>query len=304
MAGVFQPVMQLHHSLSIFPKTLSITMNLRKKSSKHDHDYYVYVYIDPRNFEEFYYGKGRGTRKDFHLKDKSVNGRTSRIADIRKAGLEPLVRVIARDLTESEALLIEKTLLWKLGKNTTNKSPGHFKNKFRPHNMLHKELFGFDFDHNFFYYNVGENRARNWDDYYKYGFISAGWGPKFRNTMKAFNEGDIIAAYLKSHGFVGVGRITHTAQMIRDIRIAGKSLLDLPLVATHADHNCDDEEQCEYVCTVKWLAKVRRDEAKKSSGARLFTNPQIRASLENHRKTVAFIEREFGVDIDRALKRK
>ncbi len=24
-------------------------------------DYYVYVYIDPRNFEEFYFGKGRGS---------------------------------------------------------------------------------------------------------------------------------------------------------------------------------------------------------------------------------------------------
>jgi len=26
-------------------------------------DYYVYVYIDPRNHEEFYYGKGKGSRK-------------------------------------------------------------------------------------------------------------------------------------------------------------------------------------------------------------------------------------------------
>jgi len=26
-------------------------------------DYYVYVYIDPRNLEEFYYGKGQGARR-------------------------------------------------------------------------------------------------------------------------------------------------------------------------------------------------------------------------------------------------
>ena len=26
--------------------------------------YYVYVYIDPRNFEEFYFGKGKGSRKE------------------------------------------------------------------------------------------------------------------------------------------------------------------------------------------------------------------------------------------------
>lgn len=29
-------------------------------------DYYVYVYLDSRNHEEFYYGKGVGSRKDAH----------------------------------------------------------------------------------------------------------------------------------------------------------------------------------------------------------------------------------------------
>jgi hypothetical protein len=32
-------------------------------------EYYVYVYIDPRNFEEFYYGKGKASRKDAHLNE-------------------------------------------------------------------------------------------------------------------------------------------------------------------------------------------------------------------------------------------
>ena len=34
-------------------------------------EFYVYVYIDPRNFEEFYYGKGKGNRKVAHLSDDS-----------------------------------------------------------------------------------------------------------------------------------------------------------------------------------------------------------------------------------------
>ena len=34
-------------------------------------NYYVYVYIDPRNLEEFHYGKGKGSRKDAHLEDVS-----------------------------------------------------------------------------------------------------------------------------------------------------------------------------------------------------------------------------------------
>ena len=35
--------------------------------------YYVYVYIDPRNFEEFYYGKGKGSRKEAHQKEAKRN---------------------------------------------------------------------------------------------------------------------------------------------------------------------------------------------------------------------------------------
>ena len=83
-------------------------------------DYYVYVYIDPRNFEEFYYGKGKGDRKDAHLGDTSDTEKANRIAKIKKAGLQPIIRVIARGLKEDEALLVEKTLLWKLGRLTTN----------------------------------------------------------------------------------------------------------------------------------------------------------------------------------------
>jgi len=43
-------------------------------------DYYVYVYIDPRNFEEFYYGKGCGSRKDAHLLEQSDSPKSRRIA--------------------------------------------------------------------------------------------------------------------------------------------------------------------------------------------------------------------------------
>ena len=74
-------------------------------------NYYVYVYIDPRNLEEFYYGKGKGSRKNAHLLEESDSEKSRRISLIKKAGLEPTIRVIARDLSEHDALLIEKTLL-------------------------------------------------------------------------------------------------------------------------------------------------------------------------------------------------
>jgi hypothetical protein len=116
-------------------------------------DYYVYVYIDPRNLKEFYYGKGTGSRKEAHLLDTSDSAKAKRIKEIKKEGLEPIIRVIARGLDENEALLIEKTLLWKLD-GLTNISSGHFADKFRPHDTLHKELSGFDYQNGFYYYNV------------------------------------------------------------------------------------------------------------------------------------------------------
>jgi hypothetical protein len=260
-------------------------------------DYYVYVYIDPRNYEEFYYGKGKGSRKDAHLDDTSDSAKAKRISEIKREGLSPIIRVIARNLSENEALLIEKTLLWKLGKWTTNISSGHFAEKFRPHNTLHKELSGFDYQNGLYYYNVGEGPHRNWDDYVEFGFISAGQGTRWRDAMLGFNPGDAFAAYLKRHGFVGIGQITAPAKMIRDVQIKNKRLLDLPLRCQNMDDNCNNTDLSEYVCLVKWIKTVSREDAKWRSSPKLYTTTHVRASLDGQPKTISFLEWEFGVKI-------
>jgi len=264
-------------------------------------DYYVYVYVDPRNLEEFYYGKGEGSRKDAHLDDQSDSEKAKRIAAIRKEGLLPCIRVIARGLSEAEALLVEKTLLWKLGKWTTNVATGHFAEKFRPHNTMHRELAGFDFRNGLYYYNVGEGPHRNWDDYMRFGFISAGQGARWRDAMLGFNEGDILAAYLKRHGFVGVGRVLSRALPITEARIKGSPLLNLPLRCQKMNENCDDPERSEFVCLVEWLAKLPRDKAKWRSKPKLYTTTHVRASLDGQPGTAKFVEDEFGIDLQKVL---
>jgi uncharacterized protein len=264
---------------------------------KTEKDHYVYVYIDPRNNEEFYYGKGINSRKDAHLFDTSHTPKTTQIAEIRREKLEPIIRVIARGLSDDEAQLVEKTLLWKLGKYTTNISSGSFSSRFRPHNTLHKELPDFDYQNGIYYYNVGEGHHghRNWDDYYKYGFISAGQGKRWRDAMLGFFPGDIVVAYLKSYGFVGIGKIRTRAKMIREVIVRGKPLLSLPLKADRMDDNCDNPERSEYVCKVKWIRKCSRDDAKWKSNANLYTTTHVRASLENQRTTLRYLQRGFKV---------
>jgi hypothetical protein len=259
--------------------------------------YYVYVYIDPRNHEEFYYGEGKGSRKDAHLSLPSElsSAKEKRIQAIRSEGEEPIVRVIAKDLSEHDARLIEKTLLWKLGESLTNVSSGHYADKFRPKNTLHKLLPKFDFQQGYYYYNIGECQHRCWDDYRKYGFISAGQGAQYRDAILGFHEGDVFAAYLKGKGFVGVGKIKNGAIPIRNVQINGVPLLDHPLQAPDVAANKESDVLCEYVALVDWVKSVDRNDAKMKRNSGIFTSQLIRASLENQPKTIAFLEESFNI---------
>lgn len=259
-----------------------------------NNDFYVYVYIDPRNFEEFYYGKGRAKRKDAHLRDAGDSDKAKKIREITKAGLKPIIRVIAKGLTEKEAFLVEKTLLWKLGKVLTNVSKGQLKAHFRPVNTMYKELLEFDFSNDIYYVNVGEGAARNWDDCRRYGFLAAGQGVKWSEPLKALCKGDVVVAYLKRKGYVGVGIVKEKATNVSNFRHNRKSLRDFKLVEPGIFMNYDNEK-AELLVKIKWLKSFPREEAKWKSGIGLFTTQQIVARLRNQTKTITFLEKQFGI---------
>lgn len=260
-------------------------------------DYYVYVYVDPRNYEEFYYGKGKGARRLAHLVEEGDSEKVARIKAIRKEGLEPIIRTIAARLTEQEALLIETTLIWKLGKNLTNLASGHFVSLFRPHNTLHKELAAFDFQNGIYLVNVGEGPTRNWDDCLRLGFLAAGGHEKWSSPLRQLTEGDVVVAYLKGRGYVGVGTVSRRAVAYLDYRHQGRLLKDFDLVQPDLDSASNDPSLSEYVLGVTWVKAFPRQEAKWQSHAGLFTTQLIRASLEGQPTTMAFIEDEFGVSL-------
>lgn len=261
-------------------------------------DYYVYVYMDPRSYEEFYYGKGCGSRKDAHLADAGESRKARRIAEIRNAGCEPIIRVIARGLTEEQALLVEATLLWKLGRYTTNEMAGHYSENFRPHNTFHRNLPGFDFQNRLYYFNVGECSRRNWDECRRHNFIAAGGGVRWRDAVCGFNPGDVFAAYLKGHGYVGVGRIKTKPQPVNQVIIEGKPLMVLcPQMAADAD----SAEKSEYVAKVDWIKTFPREDAQMKRKSGIYTTTHVRASLDGQPDTVSFLSQVFGVDFNAIL---
>lgn len=220
--------------------------------------------------------------------DQGKSEKAARIKQIRAAEVQPIIRIIARDLTEDQALLVETALIWKLGKRLTNKNSGAYATKFRPQNTLHKRLVGFDFSRRIHFFNVGEAEHRSWDDCRTYGFLSAGYGVKYATQVRQIGKGDVVVAYLSKHGYVGIGRVTAEGVPARDLRISNKALKHLKLNAPAICHDSDDDNRCEHVIKVKWLVKRKREDALWKEKYGLFTTQLVRALLANQPKTLRY----------------
>jgi uncharacterized protein len=78
--------------------------------------FYVYIYVDPRDGEVFYVGKGQGSRVMAHLSAEGEGDKARRIRELRAAGLEPRLEILAHGLKDEEsAFLVEAAVIDALG---------------------------------------------------------------------------------------------------------------------------------------------------------------------------------------------
>jgi uncharacterized protein len=176
--------------------------------------------------------------------------KVARIKAIQKEGLEPIIRIIARGLTSEEALMVETALIWKLGRTLTNVASGQYVGRFRPPDTLHKRLARFDFENGIYYVNVGEGETRNWADCRRFGFLAAGGDPKWSDQIRGLEEGDVVVAYLKGAGYVGVGVVRSPAAAYAGYRCDGRTLAEYELVEPNIGHDASDLAICEYIVAV------------------------------------------------------
>lgn len=140
-----------------------------------------------------------------------------------------------------------------------------------------------------FYVNVGEGPSRNWDDCRKFGFLAAGGGRKWSKQLEKIKTGDIVIAYLKGYGYVGIGKVTATATPATKFMVNGVPIKELPLINdTIRSIKRFSKENGEYLIGIDWEVAVERDQAAWRANAGLFTTALVCASLRNQAATVSF----------------
>lgn len=113
-----------------------------------------------------------------------------------------------------------------------------------------------------------------WEDACKYGFISAGGGTWYSQTLKLLSPGDRIWVKIPGAGYVGVGKVRESVQSINEFTIDSngkqRPAIDVLRTADRLRELADDPEKAEHFVSVEWLQTVPVNEAIKGVG--LFGN--------------------------------
>lgn len=147
------------------------------------------------------------------------------------------------------------------------------------------------------YVSLGIGERRTWEDCQKYGFISAGGGRWYSNTLRLLPIGARVFVCIPRCGYVGVGIVKDTVVKVRDFKVnvdgIEKPILDMPLKALKMGENADDPDRSEYLVRVEWLKTVQADNAVWEKG--MFANQNSACKMRST-FTIERLVQNFGLD--------
>ncbi|MDR6221300.1 hypothetical protein [Deinococcus soli (ex Cha et al. 2016)] len=144
-----------------------------------------------------------------------------------------------------------------------------------------------------YYVSFGEDRWRHWEDARRYGFVSAGKGKWYSNSLKSLQIGSRISVHIPQQGYVGVGEVLSTAAPARDARLTvDDRVTPFRELTFQADtlHDLADDDQCEWVVGVKWLEELPASQAFWEKG--LFANQNSACKLRSA-GTLTALQKKF-----------
>jgi len=135
----------------------------------------------------------------------------------------------------------------------------------------------------------------NWEDCREFGFVSAGGGKRYSDSLQKLKIGDKIFVYLKNHGYLGYGEVVKDVVPVTQFtdERSGQNIIELPLKdSPQFSQNLHDPEKLDYLVGVSWINSVPKSEAKKFTG--IFANQNIVCKLRDT-KTLEFLRNSFQV---------
>ena len=149
------------------------------------------------------------------------------------------------------------------------------------------------------YYVSFGSGERSWVDAQKYGFISAGGGAWYSNTLKLLSPGDRVWVNIPHTGYVGVGIVRSEVQQAKDVRftVDGQQV-GFSSLQTQGDYlySNDDPVNAEYVVLVDWLKTIPEAQAVREIGFFGNQNSVCRPRDQKWVYTVERLKKIWGIE--------
>lgn len=152
------------------------------------------------------------------------------------------------------------------------------------------------------YVSFGENDDRRWAHAMKHGYIAAGGGAWYTNTLRSLEPGERVWVNVPSTGYVGVGEVLEPAVPITEFKVLGPDGAMVPITetGTHLPSVDMPADMLEHFVRVRWIKTVPLDQAVRERGFFGNQNTVARPRTSKWVHTVERLKRRFGVgDVNR-----
>lgn len=150
-----------------------------------------------------------------------------------------------------------------------------------------------------FYACFGHSGSRDWAEGRTLGFICAGGGAWYSNTLNLLSVGDRVWVKAPGHGFVGVGEVLGPREPITEFKIdvegAEHSALEVLTGGTYHREHLDDPERMEYFVPIRWLHSVPLEAAVNEIGMFGNQNTVCKPTTPKWRTTVERLKERWSI---------
>ena len=151
-----------------------------------------------------------------------------------------------------------------------------------------------------FYVSFGHSQGRSWEDARKYGFISAGGGRWYTQTLNKLQRGDRVWVNIPHTGYVGVGIVEEPSTILGEFKVEHQgqmtSILDAHINASYHPEYLGDEDRSEYFVRVRWLKEISLKKAVSEVGFFGNQNTVAKPTASKWRHTVDRLKEVFKID--------